>query len=44
MRQTTRLASGEQTSWRRVLTLQAWAFARMVRGDDARYRGHHLDG
>ncbi|MBU6336077.1 MAG: CRISPR-associated endonuclease Cas1 [Chloroflexi bacterium] len=44
MRQTTRLASGEQTNWRRVLTLQAWAFARMVRGDDARYRGHHLDG
>lgn len=40
MQQTTRLPTGEQTPFRRVVLLQAQAVARVVRGEQARYTGY----
>ncbi len=40
MQQLTRLPTGEQTPFRRVVLLQAQAVARVVRGEQARYVGY----
>jgi CRISPR-associated protein Cas1 len=40
MQQPTRLPTGEQTPFRRVVLLQAQAVARVVRGEQARYVGY----